>query len=66
MRPRVDARLLPFIQRAFDQYETAVEDAPLTDLTKQTYMAHARLFVRWMEGSFDPGQRKDEYVRRRD
>ena len=47
-------------------YQEEVRQAPLAHTTKETYSLHARNFVRWIEGDFEPGilnKRKPENQR---
>ena len=55
--PRVSAEVLNVVKDALSRYETEIEDAPLTRNTKDTYILHARYFVRWLDDDFKPGAR---------
>ena len=55
--PKVDQSTLRRVQEALHQYESEVEEAPLRDSTKRTYLLHARNFVRWLDDDFEPGER---------
>lgn len=46
------------IEKRLREYEREVEASGLGALTKQTYLLHARNFVRWLSGDFTPGIRK--------
>ena len=45
------------VERALLEYEHEVNNAPLKPNTKGTYKRHARAFVRWLRGDFEPGVR---------
>ena len=53
--PKVSPEILKAVQDALDRYEREVEDTPLTTSAKNTYLLHARNFVRWLEDDFEPG-----------
>ena len=53
--PQIRAEVLRAAEEALEQYEEDVERSPLTRNTKDTYLLHARNFVRWMKGEFEPG-----------
>lgn len=55
---RISPAALTEVRRALGEYEHTVGAAPLTGSTKATYLVHARNFVRWIEGSFEPGSRR--------
>ena len=52
---RVSGRTLADVEEALKAYEQVVEEAPLTRTSKDTYVGHARQFVRWLGGDFEPG-----------
>ena len=45
------------VRRAFARYCGEVETSGLTASTKRTYLLHAGNFVKWLDGSFRPGER---------
>lgn len=49
--PSFDAEL----RRRLKEYERVVNQTELAETTKSTYLLHARNFVRWTRGDFDPG-----------
>lgn len=53
--PKVSLLTLKEVQDAFEQYEKVVEDSPLKLSAKNTYLLHARQFVRWLDDRFTPG-----------
>ena len=53
--PIINDEALRLVKDALDQYETAVESTNCTEMTKRTYILHARNFVRWLNDDFDPG-----------
>ena len=55
--PKVSAEVLNVVKDALSRYETEVEDSPLRSDTKDTYLLHARHFVRWLDDDFEPGAR---------
>ena len=52
---RVSNRTLAEVEEALKAYEQAVEKAPLSPSSKETYVNRAQLFVRWLKGDFEPG-----------
>lgn len=52
---KVSIEVLNAVQDALERYETEVEDSPLRRSAKDTYVLHARHFVRWLEDDFEPG-----------
>ena len=63
---RVEPRVSEIVERAFRQYEDEVNEAPLKQNTKVTYISYADKFVRWMRGDFEPGVlAKRRYVQAR-
>ena len=55
--PKLNNRLLQQIRDAFCSYEEEVETTDLKQLTKKTYIVHARNFVRWLHDDFEPGSK---------
>ena len=49
--PSFDAEL----RRRLKEYERVVNQTELAETTKNTYLLHARNFVRRTRGDFDPG-----------
>lgn len=47
------------VEDALHEYEKEVHSSEMTDSTKRTYLLHTRNFVRWLQGEFVPGARKD-------
>jgi len=45
-------------EKALEIYRRTVMQSGLTDKTKRTYLSHSENFVRWLEGKFEPGSRK--------
>lgn len=58
--PRVSVDVLNAVKDALGRYESEVEDSPLRRNAKDTYILHARHFVRWLDGDFEPGARLRE------
>ncbi len=54
-RPRVEAQVLPRVEKALAEYEAEVTASRLKPSSKRTYLLHARHFVRWLGGDFEPG-----------
>ena len=52
---RVSSKTLAEVEEALKAYEQAVEEAPLTPSSKETYVNRAQLFVRWLKDDFEPG-----------
>ena len=52
---RISNDALTEVEEALKAYEQAVEEAPLTPSSRQTYVNRAQLFVRWLKGDFEPG-----------
>lgn len=50
--------LLRQVEEALQRYTGEVEEANLTQSTKDTYLLHAKHFVAWLKGEFEPGSRK--------
>lgn len=53
--PKVSLPALKEVQDAFEQYQEEVEKSPLKLSAKNTYLLHARQFVRWLDDNFTPG-----------
>ena len=53
--PKVSLMTLQEVQEAFRRYEQTVEVSPLRLSAKNTYLLHARQFVRWLDDDFEPG-----------
>ena len=51
----MDKKLVDFVKDALCEYEQQIEGTALKPSTKDTYIGHAREFVRWLEGKFTPG-----------
>ena len=54
--PKLSLRSLEEVQEALRQYEQTVEASPLRLSSKNTYLLHARQFVRWLADDFEPGE----------
>ena len=52
---KVSPTTLSEVQEALRRYEQTVEASPLRLSSKNTYLLHARQFVRWLAGEFEPG-----------
>ena len=53
----MDKRLVDFVKDALREYEEEVEGTNLTRSSKDSYIGHAKEFVRWLDGTFTPGVR---------
>ena len=53
--PRISQVALREAQEALRRYEEVVEATDMTRNTKDTYLLHARNFVRWLADDFTPG-----------
>lgn len=53
--PHVPNDALRQVQEALERYEKVVEDSCLKRSTRDTYIVHARNFVRWLDDDFEPG-----------
>lgn len=47
---------LQLVKAALEQYRVEVYGSKLRPSTKQTFFLHAKNFVRWIEGDFEPGR----------
>lgn len=47
---RISREAYEEVTKAIRQYESEVNDAPLADKTKHTYLQHSNNFVRWLRG----------------
>ena len=54
--PKVSSLTLQEVQEALRRYEETVEASPLRLSSKNTYLLHARQFVRWLADDFEPGE----------
>ncbi len=52
---KVSIQALGEVQAAIDDFEREVKAAGLTRSSEQTYILHARQFVRWLGDDFSPG-----------
>ncbi|MBA7645491.1 hypothetical protein ES703_53249 [subsurface metagenome] len=43
------------VKAALERFEAEVKGSKLSKDSQQTYSSHARQFVRWLEGVFEPG-----------
>ena len=55
--PQIGPESLKAVQEALERYVRIVEASRLRRLTKDTYILHARNFVRWLDDGFEPGSR---------
>jgi len=54
---KISLTALAEVRQALEQYKTEVEKTRLKESTKQTYLIHAKDFVRWLADDFEPGSR---------
>ena len=54
----ISPHCLKEVQEALERYEEEVEHTNLMRNTQDTYLLHARNFVRWLNDDFTPGARK--------
>jgi hypothetical protein len=54
---KISREALDEVERAFERYEREVSATRLMDNAKNTYLLHARNFVRWLNDDFEPGAR---------
>jgi len=52
---KIEPRALAAVKAALERYETEVKASKLRPKSQQTYLVHARHFVRWLEDDFTPG-----------
>lgn len=53
---KTDERTLREIERIFERYKREVDDSELSGSTKEQYQEAADYFVRWIRGTYTPGQ----------
>ena len=53
--PKVTLLTLQEVKDALEQYQKTVEESPLSLSAKNTYLLHARQFVRWLDDDFTQG-----------
>ena len=53
--PKINDDALRQVQAALDRYGAEVNESLLARTTKDTYLLHARNFVRWLDDDFEPG-----------
>ena len=53
--PKISQSSLQEIREAFERYSDVVEESELRLSAKNTYLLHARQFVRWLSDEFEPG-----------
>lgn len=46
------------VKHALETYKQAVESTDLASETQETYIDRADKFVRWLDGRFEPGEKK--------
>ena len=54
---KVSEDTLQQIQEALRCYEEEVDATRMMPKSKETYIRHARHFVRWLDDNFEPGSR---------
>lgn len=54
--PKVSSLSLEEVREALRRYEQTIEASPLRLSSKNTYLLHARQFVRWLADEFEPGE----------
>ena len=59
--PKVSVEVLNEVNDALRRYEAEVEDSLLRRSTKDTYLLHARHFVRWLDNDFESGASLRDY-----
>ena len=52
---RLETALVRRVEEALAEYEAEVTASRLKPSSKRTYLLHARHFVRWLGGDFEPG-----------
>ena len=52
---KINPDALKEVQDALERYREEVEQSPLSLSAKNTYLLHARQFVRWLDDNFTPG-----------
>lgn len=55
---RTNLNVLAEIRRLHRQYITEIDNSDLKPLSGKIYRTHSENFIRWIEGVFQPGQRK--------
>jgi hypothetical protein len=64
--PRLSASAMDEVKKAVNLYYTDVETSDLSLSSQATYIDMVNIFVRWLNGDFTPGSRKEAYrVRKR-
>ena len=53
--PKISLPSLHEVQEAFERYSDVVEESELQLSSKNTYLLHAKQFVRWLADDFEPG-----------
>ena len=53
--PQISYEALKMVQEALERYVQEVEATGLSPSSEQTYILHARHFVRWLDDDFEPG-----------
>ena len=53
--PQINQEALKMVQEALERYVREVRAAGLSPSSEQTYILHARHFVRWLDDDFEPG-----------
>jgi hypothetical protein len=53
--PEISHGALKMVQEALERYILVVEASNCRPSSKRTYLLHARHFVRWLDGDFEPG-----------
>ena len=52
--PEIGSAALNEVDAALERYTDVVEQSDRAPSTKKTHIDHARYFVRWLKGEFDP------------
>ena len=52
---KTDQQTFTEIRRLLDEYAQACNDNLGTPISRDTYIRYARMFVRWVDDSFTPG-----------
>ena len=53
--PKLGREIVSLVQDALERYEEEVMATDMALTTKNTYVLHARNFVRWLDDDFEPG-----------
>ena len=53
----LSARATKQLETLLEQYIEVVENGPMTTSSQNTYISQAQMFVKWVKGEFEPGER---------